>query len=198
MWLPALPPCHFEPPRSGSRAAPPITPQLCLAASFPMRAEVCCLRAIEDYCAKPPVYLELRFSVVRFRGVFTCSATASRVERTSQPPRLRGQSRSRFHSVHLSTTSFRTRHSLSIPLLIWRPSNPAAVDAKAVEVAPPNCHLWSQRRRQVDDSQASLFDEYPDKFGFSISHTTRVHREAARKDGAEYYFVTRRRSLSTW
>jgi len=35
-----------------------------------------------------------------------------------------------------------------------------------------------------------LFDEYPDKFGFSISHTTRGPR-AGEQNGREYYFVTK-------
>ncbi|KAH3917102.1 guanylate kinase [Parastagonospora nodorum] len=35
-----------------------------------------------------------------------------------------------------------------------------------------------------------LFEEYPDKFGFSISHTTRGPR-AGEEDGREYYFVKR-------
>lgn len=39
-----------------------------------------------------------------------------------------------------------------------------------------------------------LFDEFPDKFGFSISHTTRNPR-AGEKDGVEYYFVTKEEFL---
>lgn len=35
-----------------------------------------------------------------------------------------------------------------------------------------------------------LFDEYPDKFGFSISHTTRGPR-AGEQHGKEYYFVSK-------
>ncbi|KAL5120175.1 guanylate kinase [Pleosporales sp. CAS-2024a] len=35
-----------------------------------------------------------------------------------------------------------------------------------------------------------LFDEYPDTFGFSISHTTRAPR-AGEQHGREYYFVTK-------
>ncbi|CAG8946246.1 unnamed protein product [Penicillium salamii] len=35
-----------------------------------------------------------------------------------------------------------------------------------------------------------LFKEFPDKFGFSISHTTRQPR-AGEQDGREYYFVTK-------
>ncbi|KAF1835121.1 guanylate kinase [Decorospora gaudefroyi] len=35
-----------------------------------------------------------------------------------------------------------------------------------------------------------LFDEYPDRFGFSISHTTRSPR-GTEKDGVEYYFVSK-------
>jgi peptidyl-prolyl cis-trans isomerase-like 4 len=35
-----------------------------------------------------------------------------------------------------------------------------------------------------------LFKEYPDKFGFSISHTTRAPR-AGEQDGREYHFVTK-------
>jgi guanylate kinase len=35
-----------------------------------------------------------------------------------------------------------------------------------------------------------LFEEYPDKFGFSISHTTRQPRNGE-QDGREYYFVTK-------
>lgn len=33
-----------------------------------------------------------------------------------------------------------------------------------------------------------LFDEFPDTFGFSISHTTRKPR-ANEQDGREYYFI---------
>ncbi|KAF2100288.1 calcium-translocating P-type ATPase, partial [Rhizodiscina lignyota] len=35
-----------------------------------------------------------------------------------------------------------------------------------------------------------LFDEYPDRFGFSVSHTTRKPR-AGEKEGEHYYYVTR-------
>ncbi|KZT70738.1 guanylate kinase [Daedalea quercina L-15889] len=35
-----------------------------------------------------------------------------------------------------------------------------------------------------------LFTEYPDKFGFSVSHTTRAPRPGE-EDGKQYYFVTR-------
>jgi len=35
-----------------------------------------------------------------------------------------------------------------------------------------------------------LFDEYPDKFGFSVSHTTRDPR-AGEQNGREYHFVTK-------
>ncbi|KAF2004826.1 guanylate kinase [Amniculicola lignicola CBS 123094] len=35
-----------------------------------------------------------------------------------------------------------------------------------------------------------LFEEYPDKFGFSVSHTTRAPR-AGEQDGREYNFVTK-------
>ena len=35
-----------------------------------------------------------------------------------------------------------------------------------------------------------LFDEYPDRFGFSVSHTTRNPR-GSEKDGVEYHFVTK-------
>ncbi|KAF2636063.1 guanylate kinase [Massarina eburnea CBS 473.64] len=35
-----------------------------------------------------------------------------------------------------------------------------------------------------------LFDEYPDRFGFSISHTTRGPR-AGEENGREYHFVTK-------
>jgi guanylate kinase len=39
-----------------------------------------------------------------------------------------------------------------------------------------------------------LFEEYPDKFGFSISHTTRGPR-AGEEDGREYYFVKKEEFL---
>jgi guanylate kinase len=39
-----------------------------------------------------------------------------------------------------------------------------------------------------------LFEDYPDKFGFSISHTTRGPR-GSEKDGVEYYFVTKEQFL---
>ncbi|KAH8730236.1 P-loop containing nucleoside triphosphate hydrolase protein [Phaeosphaeriaceae sp. PMI808] len=39
-----------------------------------------------------------------------------------------------------------------------------------------------------------LFDEYPDKFGFSISHTTRGPR-GEEQDGCEYYFVKKEEFL---
>ncbi|CCM02551.1 uncharacterized protein FIBRA_04654 [Fibroporia radiculosa] len=35
-----------------------------------------------------------------------------------------------------------------------------------------------------------LFTEYPDKFGFSVSHTTRAPRPGE-TDGKQYYFITR-------
>lgn len=35
-----------------------------------------------------------------------------------------------------------------------------------------------------------LFEDYPDRFGFSVSHTTRNPR-GAEKDGVEYHFVTK-------
>jgi guanylate kinase len=35
-----------------------------------------------------------------------------------------------------------------------------------------------------------LFEEFPDKFGFSISHTTRSPR-AGEEDGREYHFVSK-------
>ena len=35
-----------------------------------------------------------------------------------------------------------------------------------------------------------LYKEYPGKFGFSISHTTRAPR-GTEKEGVEYYFVTK-------
>ncbi|KAF9169879.1 guanylate kinase [Mortierella sp. AD011] len=40
-----------------------------------------------------------------------------------------------------------------------------------------------------------LFAEYPDKFGFSVSHTTRSPR-AGETDGVEYNFVTRETFLA--
>jgi ABC-type transport system involved in cytochrome bd biosynthesis fused ATPase/permease subunit len=39
-----------------------------------------------------------------------------------------------------------------------------------------------------------LFEEYPDKFGFSISHTTRGPR-GGEQDGREYYFVKKEEFL---
>jgi guanylate kinase len=39
-----------------------------------------------------------------------------------------------------------------------------------------------------------LFDEFPGKFGFSISHTTRGPR-GTEQDGKEYYFVTKEEFL---
>lgn len=39
-----------------------------------------------------------------------------------------------------------------------------------------------------------LFDEYPDRFGFSISHTTRGPREGE-QNGREYHFVTKEEFL---
>lgn len=35
-----------------------------------------------------------------------------------------------------------------------------------------------------------LFEEYPSRFGFSVSHTTRAPR-GAEQDGVEYHFVTK-------
>ncbi|KAF1937554.1 guanylate kinase [Clathrospora elynae] len=40
-----------------------------------------------------------------------------------------------------------------------------------------------------------LFDDYPNKFGFSISHTTRGPR-GSEKDGVEYYFVSKEEFLA--
>jgi ATPase subunit of ABC transporter with duplicated ATPase domains len=73
------------------------------------------------------------------------------------------------------------------------PTDPKAADTSAVE-----------RNRAIVISGPSgtgkstilkrLFDEYPDKFGFSISHTTRGPR-AGEQDGREYYFVKKEEFL---
>jgi guanylate kinase len=73
------------------------------------------------------------------------------------------------------------------------PTNPKAADTSAVE-----------RNRAIVISGPSgtgkstilkrLFDEYPDKFGFSISHTTRGPR-GGEEDGREYYFVKKEEFL---
>ena len=39
-----------------------------------------------------------------------------------------------------------------------------------------------------------LFDEYPDRFGFSVSHTTRSPRDGE-QNGRDYYFVTKEEFL---
>ena len=39
-----------------------------------------------------------------------------------------------------------------------------------------------------------LFAEFPDKFGFSVSHTTRAPR-AGEEDGREYHFTTKKKFL---
>lgn len=39
-----------------------------------------------------------------------------------------------------------------------------------------------------------LFEEYPDKFGFSVSHTTRGPR-GSEQNGVEYHFVTKEEFL---
>jgi guanylate kinase len=69
------------------------------------------------------------------------------------------------------------------------PLDPSAIDTSAIE---------SHRAIVISGPSGSgkstilkrLFEEYPDKFGFSISHTTRQPR-SGEQDGREYHFVTK-------
>ena len=65
----------------------------------------------------------------------------------------------------------------------------APVDTKAVQEHPPIV-VSGPSGAGKSTILKRLFDEYPDKFGFSISHTTRAPR-GSEKHGVEYYFVTK-------
>jgi hypothetical protein len=101
-----------------------------------------------------------------------------------------------FYSHQSFKSSYSLQHSASTFSHISKnmaPTDPKAADTSAVE-----------RNRAIVISGPSgtgkstilkrLFEEYPDKFGFSISHTTRGPR-AGEQDGREYYFVTKEEFL---
>ncbi|KAH7401595.1 P-loop containing nucleoside triphosphate hydrolase protein [Pyrenochaeta sp. MPI-SDFR-AT-0127] len=69
------------------------------------------------------------------------------------------------------------------------PVDPVPVDTKAVQSNRPIV-ISGPSGAGKSTILKRLFDEYPDKFGFSISHTTRGPR-GSEKDGVEYYFVTK-------
>ncbi len=105
----------------------------------------------------------------------------------SQP--LRGQSR------HVHSVIFPPVFELPFPSIFsdMAPVNPAPVDTKAVESHRPIV-ISGPSGAGKSTILKRLFDEYPDKFGFSISHTTRAPR-GSEKHGTEYYFVTKEEFL---
>ncbi|KAJ4365140.1 guanylate kinase [Neocucurbitaria cava] len=74
------------------------------------------------------------------------------------------------------------------------PLDPAPVDNKALQSNRPIV-ISGPSGAGKSTILKRLFDEYPDKFGFSISHTTRNPR-GTEKDGVEYYFVTKEQFLN--
>ncbi|KAF1849815.1 guanylate kinase [Cucurbitaria berberidis CBS 394.84] len=74
------------------------------------------------------------------------------------------------------------------------PLDPAPVDTQAVKSHRPIV-ISGPSGAGKSTILKRLFEEYPDKFGFSISHTTRGPR-GTEKDGVEYYFVTKEQFLA--
>jgi guanylate kinase len=86
-------------------------------------------------------------------------------------------------------TSFAKPRPTSCPYRLSHTSTMAPVDTSAVQanraivVSGPSGAGKSTILKR-------LFEEYPDRFGFSISHTTRGPR-AGEENGREYHFVTK-------
>lgn len=73
------------------------------------------------------------------------------------------------------------------------PLDPTAADKQALDAHTPIV-ISGPSGAGKSTILKRLFDEFPDKFGFSISHTTRGPR-GSEKDGVEYYFVTKEEFL---
>ncbi|KAL6706109.1 guanylate kinase [Coniothyrium glycines] len=69
------------------------------------------------------------------------------------------------------------------------PATPAATDKETLKPHTPIV-ISGPSGAGKSTILKRLFEDYPDKFGFSISHTTRGPR-GGEKDGVEYYFVTK-------
>jgi hypothetical protein len=115
------------------------------------------------------------------------SSVLKTAQRPSRPQVPRTKSLAPSYNPHISTRTF------SYHLCKMAPTDPKATDTSAME-----------RNRAIVISGPSgtgkstilkrLFEEYPDKFGFSISHTTRGPR-GGEQDGREYYFVKKEEFL---
>lgn len=73
------------------------------------------------------------------------------------------------------------------------PTDPAKPDTKVLESHTPIV-ISGPSGAGKSTILKRLFDEFPDKFGFSVSHTTRGPR-GSEKDGVEYNFVTKEEFL---
>lgn len=69
------------------------------------------------------------------------------------------------------------------------PTTPSDVDVHAIKAHRPIV-ISGPSGAGKSTILKRLFDEYPDKFGFSISHTTRQPR-AGEQNGREYHFVAK-------
>jgi hypothetical protein len=83
----------------------------------------------------------------------------------------------------LSHSSPLARASPFCPRAYTAPSTMAPTPSRAIVISGPSGAGKSTILKR-------LFEDYPDRFGFSVSHTTRSPR-GEEKDGVEYHFVTK-------
>jgi hypothetical protein len=102
---------------------------------------------------------------------------------TSLPALCTASSKRQYHA-QIPTRFF----SHNAPLHNMAPTDTSAVERnRAIVISGPSGTGKSTILKR-------LFEEYPDKFGFSISHTTRGPR-GGEQDGREYYFVKKEEFL---
>ncbi|KAF2256593.1 guanylate kinase [Trematosphaeria pertusa] len=103
----------------------------------------------------------------------------------------KGASSTLLRSLRLSSTA----RCFALSALTMAPPPPATgtVDTHAIETNRPIV-ISGPSGAGKSTILKRLFEEFPDKFGFSISHTTRSPR-ASEKHGREYHFVTKEEFL---
>ena len=178
--------------RAVTRAAmPPRAPQCnCMAASpITLRCDLPSSKTVSSM----PLSL-LGSSVVLSRSPaiqsYSGAVRGSTLRLSHHWPQARLGSKPKSRSAYNCTHRFRVFSHNSNTMA---PVNPVPVDTKAVQSHRPIV-ISGPSGAGKSTILKRLFDEYPDKFGFSISHTTRGPR-GSEKDGVEYYFVTKEEFL---